>query len=96
MLLTSLTKANDYSFGIEEYKGRLRFVIFYKEEEIDCRKEDRKVINSFIRSSDVGIFQGRIKLRSELDYIIVFLKGECLGTIAKTEFDRVLAKIGLK
>ena len=96
MLLTSLTKANDYSFGIEEYKERLRFVIFYKEEEIACRKEDRKVINSFIRSSDVGIFQGRIKLRSELDYIIVFLKGECLETIAKTEFDRVLAKIGLK
>jgi hypothetical protein len=38
MLLTSLTKANDYSFGIEEYKGRLRFVIFYKEEEIACRR----------------------------------------------------------
>jgi hypothetical protein len=93
MLIASLSNANNFEFGIEKFKARLRFIIYFKEEEIACRKEDIKVLTSFFRSTGIGIFQGRIKLRSELDHIVVYFKGECLGSIAKNELETALKEI---
>ena len=93
MLLSTVSCSYGYTFGLEIYKKRWRFVIFYNEEELACRKEEVKVLTSFFQSTDEGIFQGRIKLNSDKDQIIVFFKGQCVGSIAKKELNKTMTSL---
>ncbi|MBL7790340.1 MAG: hypothetical protein JNL75_10975 [Chitinophagales bacterium] len=93
MLLSSISCSDGYSFGLELYNKRLRFIIYLNKEELACRKEEAKVLTSFFQSTNQGIFQGRIKLNSVENHIIVFFKGQCVGTIAKKELENISRSI---
>jgi hypothetical protein len=93
MNLTSSSNADGYSFSLDLYKGRLKLTIYFNEDELASRKEEVGVLTSFFRSTGVGIFQGQIKLRSELEYIIIYRNGQCLGKVSKNEIESVLSKL---
>lgn len=93
MLLSTISCLDGYTFGLEIYKKRLRFVIFYNEEELACRKEEVKVLTSFFQSTGEGIFQGRIKLNTDKDQIVFFFKGQCVGSIAKKELNKTMTSL---
>lgn len=90
MVLPSLSSTVGYSFALENYKNRLRFIVLYEGSELACRKEDAKVLSAFFQSTNEGIFQGRIRLRTDMENVIVYFKGQCLGVITKNELNRKL------
>lgn len=81
---------NKFTFSVEPYNGKLRFVVNEHGREYACRVERKKAIESFLLADTARIFKGRLQLHKERKEITVEIKGEVVGTILLSSFKKML------
>lgn len=79
-----------YSFAMEPVEKKLRLVIYDGDVELVCRKEDRRILESFLQQESDHIFKGRLQLLKKKDTIAVQVKGKLVGQMTTTEFSQLL------
>ncbi len=79
-----------FTFSVEPYNGKLRFVVNGQGHEDVCRIERKKVIETFLQTNNTSIFKGRLQLHKTDDEIAVEVKGEVIGLLPLTTFKQLI------
>lgn len=84
---------NDLIFSIEPLVNSVRLIVTKASQEIACRKETIRKLNSFLEGDNEKIFKGRLQL-SKLDQDIeVIINNIPIGKIPLYSFSQLLNKV---
>lgn len=79
------------ALSVEPYNGKLRFVVNEAGKEWVCRIERKKAIETFLQAESNSIFKGRLQLHKFKNEIAVEVKGEVVGNIPVSSFQKLLS-----
>ena len=82
---------NTFTFAVEPYNGKLRFVVSEQGKEYVCRIEGKKTIESFLQEENNSIFKGRLQLHKLNNEIAVEVKGEVVGNLSVSSFQKMIS-----
>ncbi len=78
------------TLSVEPYNGQLRFVVNEAGREWICRIERKKAIDAFLQRESGSIFKGRLQLHKLKNEIAVEVKGEVVGNISVSSFQKLV------
>lgn len=82
---------NTFTFSVEPYNGKLRFVVSVQGKEFVCRIERKKAVQSFLHKKNSNIFRGRLQLHKLNNDIAVQVKGEVIGNVPVSSFQKLIS-----
>jgi hypothetical protein len=89
--MNSLRLNKSLTLSVESYNGKLRFVINESGHEWVCRIERKKAIATFLQTESSSIFKGRLQLHKLKNEIAVEVKGEVVGTVPLSSFQKLIS-----
>lgn len=82
---------NTFTFSVEPYNRKLRFVVSGQGKGYVCRIERKKSIESFLQNENSSIFKGRLQLHKLNNEIAVEVKGEIIGNVSVSSFQKLIS-----
>jgi S-adenosylmethionine hydrolase len=82
---------NTFTFSVEPYNGKLRFVVSDQGKQSVCRIERKKTIECFLHGRNSSIFKGRLQLHKLNNDIAVEVKGEVVGNVSVSSFQKLIS-----
>lgn len=79
-----------YTLSFEPLSKKIRLIISEADEELVCRKETIKNLNSFLLKEEMKIFKGRLQLSKHKDIIEVIVKGKTIAILSSSNIKDVL------
>lgn len=73
-----------FTFSVEPYNGKLRFVVNEQGCEAVCRIERKKIMEEFLQANNTSIFKGRLQLHKIDQQINIEVKGDVIGCVHLT------------
>lgn len=88
--MTKLQLSMDLYFSVEPYEKKARLIVYQNKEELVCRKETFKNLESFLQTKEARIFKGRLQLNKINQQIHIEVKGEVIGSISNVELKNMI------
>jgi hypothetical protein len=91
--MKSMILHNGYELMFEADKNMVRLVITENGREYVCRKESFKNLETFLQTAKSNIFKGRLQLYKDPENVHVQVKGEMVGKIVVSRFQKELTEL---
>jgi hypothetical protein len=88
--MNRINLGHQLSFSIEPEVQRLRLIVSDDGEELVCHEVDRNQLEKFAHATEGHLFKGRLQLDKKGGDVLISVKGDTVGIIALSDFERLV------